>query len=351
ALLKQQSEVELLFKESSTSAVVRLTVPAKRDAEGDLIAELDAPGGWNLSGKPVEQRYASSAAVASALVRPLGQFDDWFPLTFRHPVTTSGRLIETIGSPQKNFPPASGVVNPAKLDDPVRLKPENANENAFARALALEIDKKWPAGFNNSHYPACNVHGAFAYNWNDMNAQKFTPTAVGRSWAWLTNPANVISDSKQGPFKMIYTCFEPRRAVAPAEPDSTCRGQANEGIEAQYGVPTGAGWHLIGDPAETILNSLEKSPLMMASGFAAPHERIAFAPPDHGMAFDLKDVAVARWLMPGEAFSTARSNDSARPNFHWFLFHGEEHSCIMIWVHHCRPDDLAEPQFGGAACK
>lgn len=351
ALLKQQNEMELLLKESANAPVIRLTLPSRRDADGDLVAEIDAPGSWNLSGKSAQQRYAASAGVASALIRPLGQFDDWFPLTFRHPVTTTERLIDTVGSPQKIFPSGSGVMNPAKLDDPVGLRPESENENAFANALGFEIDKKWPAGFNNGHYPACNVHGVFAYNWNDMNAQKFTPTAVGRSWAWLTNPTNSISDSKQGPFKMIYTCFEPRRAVESTAGDATCRGQANEGIEAQHGVPTGAGWHLIGDPAETILNSLEKSPMMMAAGFSAPHERIALVPPDHGMAFGLNDVAVARWLMPGESFSTTRSKDPSRPNFHWFLFHGEEHACIMIWVHHCVPDDQQEPQFGGTACK
>lgn len=351
ALVQNQSAIEILFQETQSSQPIKFLSAASRTPEGDLQTEIEAPGIWNVFNKTQDQRYEASAALATALIRPSGQFNDWFPIHFRHPVSSAERLKKTVDPKTSLFSASAPVPFPAQLDDPVGLMPRDSSENAFSKALKLEIDKKWPASFNNEHFTSCNVHGDFAMSWDDANARRAYPTAVGRNWTWLTNPENVLNQQKQGPFKILYTCFEPRRVNPPTQDDSSCVGQPTAGPEAAHGVPSGAGWHLIGDPAETLFNSVEKNPLMMASGFVAPHERIAMAPPTGGIAYALKDVAVARWLQPGEAFLTARSKDSARPNFHWFLFHSEEHVCTLGWVHPCVPDDQREPNFGGVGCR
>ncbi|MEY3903601.1 MAG: hypothetical protein RL189_2907 [Pseudomonadota bacterium] len=351
ALVQSQSEIELRFRNSPTVPSVDLRVKASKTSDGDLVAEFDAPGDWNMAGKGQEDRMIHSASSGSALVRPAGQFNDWFPLTFKHPVSTTERLTRSVNPQLRVFSAAAGVPFPENLADPMGLKPVGDQENSFSKALSLEIDKKWPKSFNNAHYASCNVHGNFASRWDAANAKNSFPTAVGRNWTWLTNPENSLNQPAQGPFKILYTCFEPRRVNKPPTVDSACVGQPTEGTEAQHGVPSGAGWHLIGDPAETLFNSVERVPLMMAAGFAAPHERISLNPPTGGIAYGLKDVAVARWLHPDEAFLTARSKDPTRPNFHWFLFHADEHVCTLEWVHPCVPDEASEPSFGGTSCK
>ena len=351
ALMKGQIEIDVRFRNDASAVPTDLRVKTTRSADGDLLAEFDAIGNWNLAGKSTEERFLLSAAMSSALVRPVGQFNDWLPITFRHPVSSIERLKKTVDAKARTFPVGANVPFPESLEDPLGLKPNSEQESSFSKALNLEIQKKWPKSFNNAHYTSCNVHGDFARSWEDANARKGYPTAVGRNWTWLTNPENKLNQQEQGPFKILYTCFEPRRIAAQQQTDSACVGQPTGGNEEQHGAPSGSGWHLIGDPAETLFNSVERGPLMMGAGFAAPHERISLFPPSYEIAYGLKDVAVARWLNPGEAFLTARSQDPSRPNFHWFLFHSEEHVCTLEWVHPCVPDDLREPSFGSTSCK
>lgn len=57
---------------------------------------------------------------------------------------------------------------------------------------------------------------------------------------WVTQPP-------QAPLKTVYSCWSPRNLVD----------------EARFGVPSGAGWHLIGDPAETIFNNLRSGEMLV----------------------------------------------------------------------------------------
>jgi hypothetical protein len=148
------------------------------------------------------------------------------------------------------------------------------------------------------------------------------------------------------PFKILYTCFEERRLQHPNANDPDCQGVARDS-ETEEGVPSGGGWHKIGDPAETLFNSLERVPLLVAAGYSDPAARNGLEPPSGGYAFELRDVAVARWLWPGEAFLTARgeSNGHERKNFHWFLFNADRETCTVEWVHPRRPDDSETARF------
>jgi hypothetical protein len=351
SLVKGQNQFEVLFKSSKSSKLQKFIVDAKLNAEGDLEATWKAPENWNQKNKSTDERYLEMASKSSALVRPVGQFDDWFPITFRHPVSTADKMIQTVDASHQKFSVDAKVTKPDRLDDPLDIKPKSSATNAFSNALDLEINKLYPSSFNPNHFPSCNVHGSFAYTWDDFNAGRVQPRAVGRNWTWLTNPNDPERKDPQGPFKILYTCFEPRRYARSASVDPECSKPEEVASEEDLGVPSGGGWHLIGDPAETLFNSVETTPLLVASGFAEVAPRIDLAPSDHGFAFGQKDVAVARWLFPGEAFMIAKSKELSQPNFHWFLFHGEEHTCTLEWVHECVPEDEKEPSFGGLGCK
>jgi hypothetical protein len=140
-------------------------------------------------------------------------------------------------------------------------------------------------------------------------------------WTWVAN-------TPQAPFKDMYTCFERRRAdLEQAAPDG--------------GVASGGGWHLIGDPAETILNDLEAGPLVVG---AASGNR--FTVPSGGFAYNLGDVAVIRFLQPGEAFITA-AGSSAQPNYHWYFFQQDQNVCTEEWIHPCVPGEALDFSCGG----
>jgi hypothetical protein len=84
-----------------------------------------------------------------------------------------------------------------------------------------------------------------------------------------------IIDREGVGFKVMYTCFEGRR------PDL-------EASAPQGGVASGGGWHLIGDPAETIVNDLEAGPLVVAAATTTPFS--ANGLPGGGFAYGITDV-------------------------------------------------------------
>ena len=106
-------------------------------------------------------------------------------------------------------------------------------------------------------------------------------TATGRGWTW-------VADERPGGFKTLYTCFEARH------PEREVAGSG--------GVPSGGGWHYIGDAAETIINDLEPGPIVVGAATTFPLAPSALA--SGSFAWGLSDVATIRWLYPGEAFVT-----------------------------------------------
>ena len=98
-------------------------------------------------------------------------------------------------------------------------------------------------------------------------------------------------------------------------------------------MPSGGGWHYIGDAAETIINDLEPGPIVVGAATTFPLAPSALA--SGSFALGLSDVATIRWLYPGEAFVTLRGGierDDAggtveRLNYHWFIFHENRNVC------------------------
>ena len=134
------------------------------------------------------------------------------------------------------------------------------------------------------------------------------------------------------PFKIAYLCFDSR----------------NQSQEKLTGLPSGAGWHEVGDPAETVMNSLEDAPVIFGYANGKPAART----PSGNFAYGLSDIAVVRLVQPNsaivtsagsrtltEGYSNTRGTTGASDrNYHWFIFNQRQNVCALEWVHPCAPN-------------
>ncbi len=125
-------------------------------------------------------------------------------------------------------------------------------------------------------------------------------TAVGGVTTW----------GNFNPIKHLYTCFDAR----------------NLEDEKKFGVPSGAGWHLVGDPAESIANSLSDKKILIALGRKIP-ENIS----NGKLPFKLTHSIVGKYLKPKDVFWTNKNQ------FHWYAINSIEKVCAEIMVHKCVP--------------
>lgn len=251
-----------------------MSVPSTRTPEGDWLVELAAV----------------PAALAHRLVVSPRGWRDGFPLAFELPVTSIAQLAGSLPADQRVLPGGEPVI------DPVGAAEAAAGTTTVADLLR---GSSFPAGWNQVPFVTGDLHAAFP--------QGSVPrvTAVGGAETWLT----------EAPFKNLYVCLE-RRDLAG---------------EATYAVPSGAGWHHIGDAGESLLASLEDSPLLVGHSAGAP-----LAPPAAGgFAYGLERAATFALLQPGQAFTTPRGD------FHWYAVHHDVDPCVQIWVHRCAPDAAA----------
>jgi len=235
------------------------------------------------------------------LVRPSPQFSDWLPVYFRQPVQPISVMVDSLPTNMATFP---------ANDVPV-LDSEHVGSQYGGDPFTNLISHNFSASPNDwQHFEVDPVHGTFG----NPDVAGTPHTAVGKGWTWVANaPAN----GGNAPFKILYTCFQNRQPQQ----------------EALYGVTTGGGWHRIGDYAETIFNSLESVPVVVGFASQQPAAQVGLSLPSGNWAYGLSDVAVIRWLAPGEAMVTPQSY------FHWFMFQQEEPVCTEEWVHPCLPAD------------
>ena len=209
---------------------------------------------------------------AQFVVSPRG-WRDGFPLSFEMPVSSIADRVRGLPS----LPTGEPIVDPvgAAGDAPYATLKSTSFPSAFV---------------NQTPYVSDTVHSAFP--------QGGTPrvTAVGGASTWVA----------QAPFKHLYVCFDERSRAR----------------EAQFGVPSGAGWHHIGDNGETIVASLEASALLV--GYAAPTG--ATAPSGGSFAYGLGHATTYALLQPGQAFDTPKGG------FHWYAVHHAKKACVQIFV-------------------
>lgn len=251
------------------------SLPSTRTPAGDWFVVLDNP---------------PAAAAERLVVSPRG-WKDGFPLSFALPVTTVAGLANTLPAPLRKLPGGEPIVDPVGA---------GAAAEGAVTVRAVLGSTSFPAGFiNQQPYVSGDLHAAFPQG----SAPRVT--AVGGAATWVA----------QSPFKHMYVCLDRRGAAA----------------EAQHGVPSGAGWHHIGDAGETIVSSLEESPLLIGYAAGAPS-----APPANGaLAYGLSHAATFALLQPGAAFT------SPRGDFHWYAVHQAIDPCVQIWVHRCAPSAAA----------
>jgi hypothetical protein len=251
------------------------SVPSTRTAAGDWLVVLDSP----------------PAAIAERLVVSPRGWRDGFPLSFALPITSVGALAGSLPAHLRQLPGGEPVVDPV-----------GAGAAAAGATTAHDVLRasSFPAGFINQHpFESSDLHAAFPQG----SAPRIT--AVGGAATWVA----------ESPFKNMYVCLD-RRATA---------------AEAQHGVPSGAGWHHVGDAGESILASLEDSALLVGYAAGAP-----LAPPQNGgLAYGLLHASTYALLQPGHAFTTPRGD------FHWYAVHHATDPCVQIWVHRCAPDASA----------
>ncbi|MEW5854966.1 MAG: carbohydrate-binding module family 20 domain-containing protein [Myxococcota bacterium] len=243
----------------------------------------------------------------TVLLRPAG-WADAFPLRFHFPVRPIAELKASVPSAWQRFSDGGDIVDHEGVS--AQLHPGLV---PFHRLLGRTMS----AAYDPQPYTPASIHARFP------SSQGEVVTGVGRGWTW-------VAHQPLAPFKIMYTCFEQRRADLEA--------QAPHG-----GVTSGAGWHLIGDPAETILHDLETEPVAVAFGTRNPWPESLLR--SGGYAWGLSDVATFRLLRPGEAFVARRGgsltdgNGTVWPqdNFHWFFFQQQRPVCTEEWVHPCVP--------------
>ncbi|MEZ4466468.1 MAG: carbohydrate-binding module family 20 domain-containing protein, partial [bacterium] len=225
------------------------------------------------------------AGLHRLVVRPAG-WKDTFPLMFHHPVRSADALADSV----------PGALRPAALPDPAGVTGRPGS------ALDALLREGAGAGYNRTPYVTPAVHAGLPGR----------ATAVGGARSWVA----------EAPFKHVYLCLDGRDAAA----------------EAATGAPSGAGWHAIGDPAESLVNSLEAVSLLVGWGgrvFAADERGFAFG--EGEPAYGLGDIATFSRLQPGEALVTGRDADAGPPVFHWYGA-ALVPACVEIWVHPCGLD-------------
>lgn len=275
------STIELLTMGPSGMSTVNLA--ARRDDRGDIIADWTPPTTF-----PV----VSGAAFA---VHPAG-WQDWFPISFEHHAVKASSL----DAATKTFADGRGLLDREGIFDP------HAADSAAVRLAGHTFTATYN-GASNGHpvpFTSADVHGRFPYY------HKPIVTAVGSSSVWL-------ADERPSGYKSLYACFSGRRA-------------GEEASAPNGGVASGAGWHRIGDPIETLVNDLETQPVLV--GFAKGNPLATAELPSGGFAWGLGDVATVRWLRPKEAFVTPRGS-AAQPTYHWFAIHQKTDTCLELLTH------------------
>lgn len=218
-------------------------------------------------------------------VRPQGQ-DKAFYFSFQTSAMPISEFINGVPEEFRTFPDNRKAPNISQISKQDPLKQLNESDLG--------------PGFNSKNaWKSKSVHGIFP---GPIGA----PTALGGviTWGVATEPHD---RPQKGPFKFLYTCFDPRNAVA----------------ESAQGIPSGAGWHYVGDPAESVLNSLSEMALPFAVGRS--HDQ-------KDSALDLTESVTAMWLQSDEIQVTRQGE------FHWYLNPYEQNVCTEIWVHNCVPN-------------
>lgn len=248
---------------------------------------------------PKELGWDSPGQTMPVFVRPTPGFTDWFQFYFRLPRHSVDTFLGSVPEAQRVLPgDGKSILDPENLRFP---------QGGLSPLLSALFHKFPPYRYNVEAYKPDNVHARFGKDGR--------PTAVGGGYTWVT---------EKEPRKFMYVGFDGRDVDQ----------------EAKFGVPSGSGWHVMGDPI-TLLNSIEATPMLVGGGFTNPAIRLGQNPPSGGFAYGLSDVVVLRLLFNGEVFVCVPTLNRERDQDHqWYAIPVGPRSRGFLaeeWVHPTRP--------------
>jgi hypothetical protein len=209
-----------------------------------------------------------------------------FYFNFQTGILPIRQFVTGIPEAYRTFPKNRIAPNIAKIE----------KANAFDQLKNTDLG----LGYNKTAWFNDNVHGRFPTEDGEVTARGGVVT-----WGIKTN------SNEEGSFKNLYTCFQARDVNLESDK------------KLSVGVPSGAGWHNVGNAAESVLNDLNENPIPFAVGRT------------HGKtntAYGMEETITAIWLQTDEIQVTRQGE------FHWYLNPYEENVCTEIWVHNCLPD-------------
>lgn len=248
------------------------TLDLEVDDEGDHVGSLDATSIW----PNVDLRIEPFSVVP----------EGWragFAISFVHPTTLASAMRDREVLDRERISSSDGGAHvETRLAEHVFSSPYNQQASG-ARVVP---------------YTNAEVHARFP------SGGRLVRTAVGGGRTW------VADDRPLGGTKTMYQCFDGRNRAAESAEDG--------------GVPSGTGWHRVGDRAETVVNDLERSAMQVGFATRDVMRREDLGP--DGFAWGLSSVTTVRLLRPGEALVTPRGT------YHWFGMGGDRSSCAEIIV-------------------
>lgn len=262
--------------------------------KSDLLQKVgyQNPDYGSLNGLPDDlENLLSLSGKPKVKVRPVlndKKENRFFPILWRFPAKKQQDSFATLSPNHKFFSSGKSAIDvPFDASDIGNSANERLTSwgNRVASTLAYQ-------GYNSS------VHSEF----KEPGTSQSTTTAVGGVQTWVVG-------EKLGGTEVLYTCFDAR----------------DKDKEAEFSVPSGAGWHSIGEPtnAETIINNLESEGIFSGWGVEVPYPFAEEAP------FEAKDVATFRVLRAGESFTTLQND------FHWYAVDTADKVCTTILKHGC----------------
>jgi hypothetical protein len=262
-------------------------VIARREIYKDGTTKMEVSFAPSLKVKEYDLQMVGS----STFIRPKGSVDSYVINTDPQ-VLSLQEFVDAIPVEQRSFSQGRKAPDPEGIFN--KIPPGGTAIEVFAGHTMGE-------GYNSEPYPMSEVHARFP------ELEKMLTTAVGGGISWVFD-RNVSVKGPKASFKHVYSCFDER----------------NIDKETAAGVPSGAGWHLIGEHAETLLNTLEKSPLLIALG-----KETTASPKSGSFAYQLRHTISATRLQPDEVFVTRKGQ------FHWFAIESTRKLCAELWIHPC----------------
>lgn len=282
---KNYVQLALDTKEKTYRAVIAENAAGELKLKNTLAGVVSRMDGWMPS--KIDAKSKSSLRARFGL--PTKLENRYFPVLARFPHLSLNEFHNNLPAAQRFLPNGRRAVD----------APYNAKQGTSESTLSKWFNDSGREAIANFYPQFPGVHHEYESHTGSVHR-----TATGAVDTYVLK-------EKAGGNEVLYTCFDAR----------------NQKEEANWGVPSGAGWHAIGEPtkAETILNNMESTGIFAAWGAQAPFSFQEASP------FEAKDSIAYRVMRPLEAFTTLQGDA------HWYAVDTASKPCVTIIKHVCKP--------------